>query len=158
MSYVVRPAYLEDTYHVYALMNREDVCMWSTDSMPKTWDMHEAWFDRYVGNKLGLMFLLEHDGVVKGEVHYDPCETDGKIGAGSHIALQPEMRGQGIGRWLLESTIPCAYDVKGVKFLLATIRPKNVDSVECFSSCGFEYLSTKGNGDNAMACYIHEGV
>ena len=156
MSYIIRPAHTEDTYRVYAMMNRADVCMWTTCGQPRTWDIHEAWFDRYVDNKRGLMFLLEKDGDVVGEVHYDPCTVDGVTAANSHIALQPALRGQGIGRWLLESTIPCAYDIKGVGFLMAPIRPSNHKSIKCFSSCGFEYHSTTGGVGSEMCCYVHK--
>jgi GNAT superfamily N-acetyltransferase len=151
VSYTIRAAYRGDTYQVYALLNREDVCMWNTKGSPVTWEMHEAWFDRYFTDN-GLLFLLDCDGAVGGEVHYDRGEENGVVGASAHIALQPEARGRGIGRWLLKSTMPHAYDKYGALFLLAIIRPLNKKSIDCFTSCGFKYHSTKG-----MARYVHGG-
>ena len=156
MSYTMRAAHEGDTYQVYALLNREDVFMWSSTGSPRTWDIHEIWFNRY-DNENNLLFLLECDGVVMGEVHYDRGESGGIVGANAHISLQPEVRGRGIGHWMLESTIPKAYNIQGVSFLLAIIRPLNQRSIDCFTSCGFEYHSTNVYNGCEMARYIHGG-
>ena len=150
MNYQIRPVERGDTYHIYALMNREDVCMWTSLSAPVTWDRHEVWFDRYVDSKLGVMFVLEYDGKVVGEVHCDPCETNGIRGASIHVALQPEARSKGIARWMLKRTMPIAHELQNVTCLLATIRPENKKSIRCFSSLGFRYHSAQGE----LNCYV----
>lgn len=113
----------------------------ANSAQPRTFTMeeHEAWFKNKLQSKTNLILIGEFGenkpfGVIRFDQMIDGAEVS--------INIDPNLRGKGLGRKLLQAAIK---DEKCTLF--ATIRAKNVASLIIFLASGFqlsEYNSRTG--------------
>ena len=115
----VEEALLNDTMAVPALHESvEDVREWLA-----TWHTTGIWLD---GRLLGM-------------VRARPVESDWRLG---RLAVVPDLRGQGLGRWLLR-TAEAAAGTELRRFLLTT-GAKSLRNIDLYQSEGYEQVALAG--------------
>lgn len=119
--------------HIPELANLERICFsqpWSEKSLREELDNRTAHF-----------VVAEFNGVVVGYIGvfvvYESCDI-------SNIAVLPEYRRQGIGRFLLEGACDIA-EKCGAESVSLEVRPSNVGALALYKSVGFEEIGLRRN-------------
>ncbi len=127
----LRLAERRDSFFVWQLAMREDVRAVSTRGDYFTFDQHTEWYDRRLGDS--LILIVEEDGEPCGYVRWG----NGPDGLEVSIAIIPEYRKCGIGRWALTMSEKWAADRWPGRDLLALVLTSNLPSWHLFSSSGY---------------------
>lgn len=107
---------------------------------------HRAWFTRRLADPGTLMFIATTpDGLPVGQIR---LEVDATGSALTDISVDPALRGQGVGKCILEATVARIRHQSGVTRLVAEVRNGNNASRKMFLSSGFREIAAI-RGDSA---------
>ena len=104
------------------------------ESTPIAIDAHRSWFFDALQNKMLKLYIGEINQMPVGIVRFDLKKKNKE--AEVSINVSPSMRGKGLGKELLISSIDNIEIVLDVK-LFARVKIKNMASVNIFQSAGF---------------------
>ena len=86
-----------------------------------------------LSNPTARFFVCLADGKTVGHAGMHAVCGEGYV---ANIAVEPELRGRGLGRALLERLLTCARE-EGLAFLTLEVRPSNRAAVALYESEGF---------------------
>lgn len=116
---------------------------------------HLAWLARRLAEPGTGLWIGEEAGAPVGQVR---CDTE-RPGEGIvSIAVAPEVRGRGIGSWLLAAGVAAARSELGIGRLVAFIRPENAASVALFRGAGFASAGQTERDGVPVLVFVSEAV
>ena len=126
----LRKAAVHDCERVWQINFAPDVRAVSVTSEVVPYTAPARWFARRIVEASSPIWMIEDADAIVGVVRIDPVDR-GNCGRIS-IAIDATARGRGIGR----RAIAAACQRWG-RALVAEIHPANLDSIACFTACGF---------------------
>ncbi len=117
------------------------------DSIP--WDSHLRWFAAKLGDPHCRLWIAEFGGQPVGVVRIEPSGGQGVVS----LALDPEARGQGHGRKLLQLACRRYCGETGQRAVEALILPANPASQKAFEAAGFKAEGERHMGDRTVLVY-----
>lgn len=131
---------LLDIDNIYALETRTFSDPWAKSA-----------FESELHNKLAKYLLLEIQGELVGYGGVWLVLDEGHI---TNIAIDKEMRGQGLGYHLV-SYMMSFMKAAGIKSVTLEVRESNVPAIKLYVKCGFEVAGIRkgyyqNNGENAL--------
>jgi RimJ/RimL family protein N-acetyltransferase len=130
----LKKAQPDDAKFVYDLRFSTDVIQASLSSMTPTFEEHLNWWNKKV-NTGNHHLLLAFDGDNKiGYLRYDITELNAEVS----IALDPSLRGKGIGRQILQLGEEWLKENTDVTRIGAKVLQNNSKSLQMFKSQSFE--------------------
>ena len=141
----IRPATNDDCEYVWRLSHDPAVQQWSTRQETFTLEQHREWWKRRFGTPSQTrIWIAEQDGLEAGYVRYgkvveDEFHVKQADEAEISIAVEPSRQTRGIGKDLLQETMPLACEWLGVSRLVALVLWENKRSHKLFRSVGFKY-------------------
>lgn len=119
----VRPMRVEDVERVVAIETEAFTSPWQSDT-----------FEELVGRRGVELLVLEDatDGVIGYAVLW--CVVD--QGELANVAVAPERRGEGLGRWLVERVLDVAR-ARGLKKIFLEVRASNDRAAHVYEDLGF---------------------
>lgn len=94
----------------------------------------ESFLSELLYNQLAWYYVLEYKGQIIGYGGFWAIAGEGHI---TNIAIHPEFRGNGLGRYLVVEMLK-AGDVKGCSKYTLEVRPGNKEAVALYESLGFK--------------------
>ena len=135
MKLKIRKASACDAPLVFAWRSDEETVKNSFSMEPITYQSHEEWFKRQLGDSKSYMFIgmfcdaKEEIGVVRFDIEDEHvCKVS--------INIAAEWRGQGLSSELLDACI-ARFSRKNSFIFTAEIKKENIASQKCFERCGF---------------------
>lgn len=136
MRFTLRPALVADSVDILRISNDPEVRLNSFRSDPIAFDEHSIWFQRHLEDPHRPFYVLEVDGVIAGQVRFDPQGTGLRLS----YSIAPEFRGKGLARILVGSGCDSAREALGKLDIHATTRGSNPRSQRVLESVGFRRL------------------
>lgn len=113
-------------------------------------ETHRKWFAEKLADPQERLYICMKDGERAGQLRLSGQEPEVEIS----YAVAPKMRGQGVGRGLLEAAKDfSAKDFPG-RTLFGTVREENAASLHLFGSCGF----TENGCSDGMVRFVRKGT
>lgn len=135
----VRKADEADEYDVWAWRNDPVTRRMSRETAAVSRQDGQRWFAESLENRRRTMLILEDGRGKLGVVRFDEIGTEAfEIS----INLNPEWRGRGLCRPILQASIAHLRDERKVRLLTADIRQGNEASTRCFVVLGFVLRAT----------------
>ncbi len=106
---------------------------YSTNPIPR--EDHMEWFEKKLGSADSLLLILELDGCPAGQVRYDRMESET---AEIDFSIDPQFRGLGLGRRIIELSMADAARQLQVSRLRAQVKETNQPSCRVFERAGFQ--------------------
>jgi len=101
------------------------------------WELHRDWYVKTMQDPNEVLLFADYHGKQMGTVRFD---VEKKHSAEVSININPEMRGNGLGRKLLGAACRYGFHKLGLKEIDAEIKEKNVASIHIFESVGFQFI------------------
>ncbi|GAA1843314.1 GNAT family acetyltransferase [Microbacterium koreense] len=139
MSVSIRSFALPDTDAVVEL--------WQTTGLTRPWNNPHQDISRKLAVQPELFLVAEDDGVIVGSVM---AGYDGHRGWLYYLASDPQRRGEGIARRLVEHAEELLTDLGCPKVQLM-VRPDNEVSREFYAALGYEPFETWSTGKRLIA-------
>jgi RimJ/RimL family protein N-acetyltransferase len=130
----LRTATADDVDLYYRWAVDPDVRRQSFSSGDIPYDDHVAWFRRRLADPDSVLFVLVEGDTPVGQIRFTiNRDRDAEIG----YSVAREARGRGLARVLVEMGV-AAMAGRGIKTIVARVKPENLASVAVFRRCGFE--------------------
>jgi ribosomal-protein-alanine N-acetyltransferase len=88
-----------------------------------------------------IFYISEKENKVVGYIGFTVAADEGYI---LNVAVNPDCRGQGIGKALVQKAIDYSLE-KGLAFLTLEVRESNATAINLYSSLGFERVGVRKN-------------
>ena len=136
----LRPITYEDTDLIIQWRNADSVRKYFIYREPFTKEGHEKWMKTQIetGNAYQFIICLKSDNRPIGCTYlrdYDKMHNKAEYGV---FIGEENMRGQGLGKEMLNLTLQFAFNVLHLHKVYARALADNAASIHCFLSCGFE--------------------
>jgi RimJ/RimL family protein N-acetyltransferase len=103
---------------------------------------HRVWFARKLRDPSCAILIAEKDGRPVAQVRFDRVEPEV---AEVDISVDPEARGEGVGRLVLKLAVRDAERLLGVVRVRARVKPDNEASLTAFRAAGFRVIGEAGD-------------
>lgn len=131
----IRKAERRDLSFLYYLRNEPEVRAASWRVSIVDTDEHLDWFDKVIDDPNKILFILENNGVLVGQVRYD---VDGEI-AEVNVSVSNQHYGNGYAsEGLSESAKLLFEDNPAIRIIFAHIKPDNLASIRTFEKAGYQ--------------------
>ena len=145
----IRAASRSDCEDIYVwLCDPVSLSMFFNTSIP-SYKEHKDWFNSSLNSADRKLYIGEVGSMKIGICRFDRNKKNGTVEVS--INLDPNCRGSGFGKRLLESSIRCFQKIQQ-NDLLARIKPKNVASLKIFKSLKFQEISSKADVITLVRC------
>lgn len=134
----MRRAKSEDVHFVFELVNDPLVRSTAFHPEPIPFKAHCDWFTRFLDSE-ALFFIAEKGGQPCGYVRFEQGEGALMV----TIAVDPHVRGEGVGLYLLAEGCARAARITPAQPFRAYVKVDNEPSLHLFQSAGFEKLQQK---------------
>ena len=136
---MIRPAEITDQAAWLRIRNDPEALFWSGQRQPISEETHARWFTRTLTSPREHLTVIEESNNLYG-IKPQPGRVVGysriqEVGVVS-LALEPGMRGHGLGTMLLLDAENTARQAK-LRGLLAVIHPGNTGSLRAFMRAGY---------------------
>lgn len=106
---------------------------------------HRKWFSKVLNDPKRLLLIGIYEEQKAGMVRFDRCnEEQWEV----NIIVNPEVRGQGLGRQFIEMALEQLYKTYAPTSVLAVVHFKNEPSLKLFKTLGFSWQSDDGKFTN----------
>lgn len=133
MNFKLRPTTNSDCELLWKWRNEINDKQHSFNSNPIPYENHILWFNSNINNPNKIFYIMELEQIPVGQVRIDINElNEGEV----HITVDKQYRSMGLARkalFILEDSIKKL----GINFLVAHIKPTNINSVILFIKSGF---------------------
>ena len=139
-EYRVRDAHQSDLGHIVEIYNTTiEGRVVTADTEPVTVESRQKWFDEHSADKRPLWVVEDNNQQMIAWVSFQSFYGRPAYNATVEISiyLDPEQRGKGLGKSLLQYAIDNAPKF-GIKTLLGFIFSHNIPSIKLFKHFGFE--------------------
>jgi UDP-2,4-diacetamido-2,4,6-trideoxy-beta-L-altropyranose hydrolase len=130
---VIRPALPEDARSVWTWRNDPAARAMSANEQAIPWEAHRAWFEARLASSDTVMLIGSVGDEAIGVLRFDRSGDAAEVS----IAVAPERRGQGWGRFLLRQGCELIERKGFAQSLEARIKPENKASERLFAAAGF---------------------
>jgi UDP-2,4-diacetamido-2,4,6-trideoxy-beta-L-altropyranose hydrolase len=130
---VIRPALPEDARSVWNWRSDPVARAMSVNDQAIPWETHRIWFEDRLASPDTVMLIGSVSDQAIGVLRFDRCGDAAEVS----IAIAPERRGQGWGRFLLRRGCEMIERKGFARALEALIRPENKASQRLFAAAGF---------------------
>ena len=140
---IIRKVTEKDSKVLFSWRNDESVRKYSRSNRLITFDEHTEWFKKYLNSMSDshLILIFEKNGFIVGMTRFDRIsESASELS----IILDPQFRGLGIGKLILQTTLEFATKNKMYDQLIATLHTENIASIRAFKSLGFIQIDQNG--------------
>lgn len=96
-------------------------------------ELYELWIEKSCEGFAGCVLVAEHDGKVAG---YTTCNHEGETGRIGLIAVADWIRGAGLGRQLVGSSLEF-FQRRGAKRIQVVTQGRNIPAQRLYQRCGF---------------------
>lgn len=127
-----------------------DILQWRNEALTRSMSRdtevieeleHRKWFNKVLNDPKKLLLIGIYEERKVGMVRFDRCnEAQWEV----NIIVNPEARGQGLGRHLLEIALERLQNIYALKSVLAVVHLKNEPSLRLFKALGFNRESDDG--------------
>lgn len=149
----LRPAAWQDAHKVWQWNNDPAAREASLQPASIPLSSHESWFRARLDEAGYFMWIAVNDARDIGVVRID-ARDDGP--ATVSIALDPSVRGRGLGRHALARACRLFRERRPDATLQAWIERDNRASARCFEGCGFSPIGATRRGDKTFLIYHHQ--
>lgn len=129
----LRPAREDDVHLYFGWANDVQVRKSAIDPSPITWETHQDWFARKLGDPDSHLLVLEAGGLPVGQIRFDRVAAQARIG----YSLDPVVRGRGWGLRLMALGMKWMQQRAPVPFC-ADVKRDNAASCAIFLRMGFQ--------------------
>lgn len=139
MAYVFETAKLSDLAAIVGIYNSTIADRHATaDLKPVSVQSRQAWFEQHTGNRPLYVLKNQANEVVAWGSFSDYYPRDAyHISAEISIYVHPDMRGKGLGKYVLQQMLERA-PALGIRNVIAVIFGHNHASIQLFETFGFE--------------------
>ncbi|HLA29183.1 MAG TPA: UDP-2,4-diacetamido-2,4,6-trideoxy-beta-L-altropyranose hydrolase [Syntrophales bacterium] len=148
----IRLANMLDSVPLYELANDLSTRMNAFNPDTISFDRHVEWLKRKLTSQDTLIWTLEFEGRIVGQIRYDRVDEDV---AEIDFAVVPTFRGKGLCAKALSLTCETACAELGVKRLVGITFDSNLPSARSFVKAGFK-LVEEGKQLHGHSCSIFE--
>lgn len=99
----------------------------------------ESFVSELLYNQLAYYYVLEYEGLI---IAYGGLWTVAGEGHITNIAVHPDFRGKGLGRYLVVEMLK-AGEAKGCEKFTLEVRPANKEAVQLYESLGFKGVGVR---------------
>lgn len=138
----LRPATRDDTRMIFEWRNDPWIVERGSSNRTVTWDEHEAWFEKAIGNADIKIFIAEHEAKPVGQVRFERSNADEAVIA---VYLLRDHVGQGLGVDAIRHGSAAILNDWPVRRIHARVLNGNAQSVRAFEKAGFVKRSAEGD-------------
>ena len=148
----LRRASAEDVAYVWRVNSEASVRRSAIDTNDIPFESHVEWFRQKLASPDCLLLIALDRGNPVGVIRLDRHGSDAYLS----IALEPEVRGRGIGRMLIALASGQAFRDWPVSRITADVRPENVASRTAFERAGFTQRGSRSVGEVIVDVFVHD--
>lgn len=120
---------MSDAQQLFDWANDPDVRAMSINSNRINWEEHLTWFKKKLESPLCKIFILEQSHTPVGQIRYEKLDGVWVV----DYSIGKNFRGSGLGRTILEQSIPLFKS----EVIVAVVKKSNAASNKIFISLGF---------------------
>jgi len=139
----LREVQTRDAEQLRAWRNDPETRRWSRNSHEITPEEHAAWFERTFAEDSTSLWIAESEEGPLGQVRVGPASQGA---AEIHVTLAPQARGRGVGAAVLAQASGRALAQRGVRLLVAHVKPEHEASLRAFARAGFQRAGVQDDG------------
>lgn len=168
-EYVLRYPMLDDvdsaTEYVNRLSQERTFVTYQGETVTREEEVRfiEGWLQK-IGERNGVFLFLIVDGIVQGACGIETKRLSERHVATLGLSIDASMRGQGLGKLLMETTIEEAIrHIDGLRIITLTVKEPNERAQGLYTKLGFKEFGrlpggTRQNGEFVDEIYMYKNV
>ncbi|MBR1658526.1 MAG: GNAT family N-acetyltransferase [Synergistaceae bacterium] len=134
----LEPMTLELSQQYRVIRNEDENRKWFITTDIVTWDMQNAWFDKYMKNEADYMFAIKYKDIFSGGLAiYNVDKEKQKAEFGRLLIKQGNLRRNGIATAAIKMACNIAKEKMELKCLYLFVKDDNLVALKCYESTDF---------------------